>query len=61
VWVSARGGRPPRSARESAAPISILVSPTPLPGYPVQFKVAGCHGQSLVSTARRRRAPEVAA
>ena len=62
VWVSARGGRPPRAARGSAAPISILVSPTPLHGYPVRFRVAGCHGQSLVSTARRRRAvPEAAA
>ena len=61
VWVSARGGRPPRAARGSGA-ISILVSPSPLPGYPVRFRVAGCHGQSLASTARRRRAvPEPAA
>jgi hypothetical protein len=59
--VSARGGRPPRAARGSGA-ISILVSPSPLPGYPVRFRVAGCQGQSLVSTApRRRAAPEPAA
>jgi uncharacterized protein (DUF58 family) len=61
VWVSARGGRPPRAARGSAAQIAYLVSPHPLPGYPVRFTVAGCQGQALVSTARRRRAPGVAA
>ena len=50
------------SILRGSAPVSVLVSPTPLPGYPVRFRVAGCHGQSLVSTARRRRAvPEAAA
>jgi len=61
VWVSARGGRPPRAARGSAAPISFLVSPHPLPGVPVRFTVAGCHGQSLAAAGRRRPAARRAA
>jgi uncharacterized protein (DUF58 family) len=60
VWVSGRGGRPPRSARGPAA-ISYLVSPRPLPGVPVRFTVAGCYGQPLVATSRLRPARRVAA
>jgi uncharacterized protein (DUF58 family) len=53
LWVSARGGRPPRAARGPSAP-SYLVSPHPTPGLPVAFRVAGCAGQALGAAARRR-------
>jgi uncharacterized protein (DUF58 family) len=62
LWISGRGGRPPRAPRGPGAQISYLVSPHPLAGLPVRFTVAGCHGQPLVSAARRRRAaPRMAA
>lgn len=60
LWVSARGGRPPRAARGSV-PISYFVSPHPLPGLPVRFSVAGCHGQALAGAGRRHRAAHRAA
>jgi uncharacterized protein (DUF58 family) len=57
LWVTGRGGRPPRAGRGPTAPISHLVSPSPLAGLPVRFTVAGCHGQSLSGASRRRAAP----
>jgi uncharacterized protein (DUF58 family) len=61
VWVTGRGGRPARALRGLAAPISYLVSPHPLPGIPVSFQVAGCHGQPLRARGRRAAAREAAA
>ncbi len=54
VWVSARGG-PPRAPRGSIAATHV-VSPRPVPGVPVRFTVAGCHGQ-LLGAARRPARP----
>jgi len=59
LWVSARGG-PPRAARGPAAP-SFVVSPHPVAGLPVAFRVAGCVGQALGAAARRGRARRAAA
>jgi uncharacterized protein (DUF58 family) len=53
VWVSARGGRPPHAARGPSAP-SFVVSPHPVAGLPVAFRVAGCAGQAVGARARRR-------
>ncbi len=47
LWVTARRGRP------ASAAISYLVSPHPVPGLPVRFTVAGCHGQALAGSAAR--------
>ena len=60
LWVSARGGRPPRAARGPAAP-SYVVSPHPVAGVPVAFRVAGCAGQALGTAARRGRVRRAAA
>lgn len=53
LWVTARGGPMPRAARGPSAP-SYVVSPHPVAGLPVAFRVAGCAGQALGAAARRR-------
>jgi uncharacterized protein (DUF58 family) len=53
LWVTARGGPMPRTARGPSAP-SFVVSPHPVVGAPVAFQVAGCAGQALGAAARRR-------
>jgi uncharacterized protein (DUF58 family) len=54
VWVCARGGRLPRTARGPAGPTH-LVLPKPVPRVPVAFTVAGCAGHSLAAAGRARR------
>lgn len=60
LWVSARGGRPPHGRAGPSAP-SYVVSPRPVAGLPVAFRVAGCAGQALGAAARRSRARRAAA
>jgi uncharacterized protein (DUF58 family) len=60
LWVTARGGRPPHGRAGPAAP-SFVVSPHPVAGLPVAFRVAGCAGQALGAAARRGRVRRAAA
>jgi uncharacterized protein (DUF58 family) len=59
-WVTASDARrPPRVVERLAAGARFIVSPSPLPGYPVAFSVAGCTGQALDGS--RRAVPRRAA
>jgi uncharacterized protein (DUF58 family) len=62
-WVTAGDGKPPRRLLGRVAGSSLyLVAPAPIPGAPVAFTVAGCHGQRLrARTSARRPLAEVPA
>ncbi len=57
LWVTAAAG-PPAQLAQFAAPVRYLVSPHPVPRWPVQFTVAGCSGQRLDRDPAHRRAAE---
>ena len=52
IWVTA-ANRHAGSVAQLRAPARYLVSPHPLPGWPVRFTIAGCSGQWLEERGRR--------
>ena len=57
IWVTACDMRVPRALERLTAAARYVVTPTPLPGYPRDFTVAGCTGQRLDRARRPGRTP----